>query len=102
VEAVNLRLGNLTVKQFAARVGSMVSEADEAELESYRTNDASFTDPTKFHIFSDPAPSIVIGADALTATLPIWQRMHREAPFDREVGFYSAAPVATPSDAGES
>jgi len=93
-----LRFGNLTVKQFAARVMSMVSEADEAELESYRTDDANFTDPTKFHIFEDPGISIVIGSEALDATLPIWRRLHREAPFDREVGFYPAETASHSSD----
>ena len=83
-----LRLGNLTVKEFAKLVEADFTEEELALLESHRTSTASFTDQSKFHIFQDPAISISIGKVALEATLSIWQQANSRKPFNREVGLY--------------
>lgn len=81
-------LGNLSVRQFAERVGTQFDPADLEVLESHRTNEAQFTDPAKFHIFDSPAINIYIGSVAMRETEMIWQRAHRQYPFDRPVSFY--------------
>lgn len=93
-----LRLGNLTVAQFMERVGGDATPGEVAELEAARTDEANFTDPTRFHIFDDPGISIVIGADCLTDTLPVWQRINARRPFNREVGFYPAGTTSPNTD----
>ncbi|MFJ4173380.1 hypothetical protein [Microbacterium sp. NPDC089696] len=88
-------MGNLNVAQFMERVGGAATPAEVEWLERWRTNDANFTDPERFHIFDDPAISIVIGAGCLNRTADVWKRINARQTFNREVGLY---PAATPGE----
>jgi hypothetical protein len=91
---MNLRFGNLTVAEFAERVGTEFTAEELALLESYRTSTASFAEPDKFHIFDDPAISISIGAIALAATQQIWVDADRDNPFNQKINFYPLRRVS--------
>ena len=86
-----IRLGNLTVAQFMERVGAAATPEEVEWLERWRTDEANFTAPGKFHIFDDPAISIVIGAACLNRTLATWKRIDARQKLNQEVRFYPAA-----------
>lgn len=86
-----LRMGNLTVADFMNNVGAAATPAEIDWLERWRTDNASFTDPDAFHIFDDPAISIVIGKGCMNRTIDVWKRIDARQKFNREVGFYPAA-----------
>ena len=88
-----IRFGNLTVTHFAQRVGAEFTPEEIETLESYRTEEAEFSDPNKFHIFEDPAVCVVIGPVALEATKSIWVGADARKQFNRPVGFYSSEEV---------
>lgn len=83
-----IRLGNLTVQQFAERVGATFTDEEAATLEVHRSDKAQLTDPSKFHIFEDPALSITIGSDAAKSVLPIFQAADARTQFNQSVPFY--------------
>ena len=83
-----LRLGNLTVKEFEKLVGTEFTEDELNVLESHRTDDASFSDQSKFHIFKDPAVSISIGVGAMASTVSVWKEANDRKPFNRPISFY--------------
>lgn len=87
---MNLRLGNLTVAQFMERVEGAATPDEIEWLERWRTDDANFSDPDAFHVFDDPAISIVIGAGCMNRTGDVWKRINSRRAFNREVGFYPA------------
>jgi hypothetical protein len=91
-------MGNLTVAQFMERVGAAATPEEVEWLERSRTDTAQFTNSDKFHIFDDPAISIVIGADAMNRTIDVWKRINARQEFNREVGFY---PATTESEGEE-
>lgn len=91
---MHLRLGNLTVAQFAERVHAEIQPDELAWLEERRTNDANFTDPTKFHIFDSPRVMVVIGAECYDETLSTWQLINARRLFNPEVPFYPASKHA--------
>ena len=83
-----IRFGNLTVQQFADKVGADFTADEIAALESQRTDHAEFTDPAKFHIFDDPAVCIVIGTEAERDALPVFCAADGRRSFNRQVSFY--------------
>ena len=86
---MSFRLGNLSVKEFAERVGTEFAESDVALLESHRSQIADFTDQTRFHIFDAPAISIDIGAVAMEQIMHIFIEAYERKPFNCQVLFYS-------------
>lgn len=83
-----IKFGNLTVRQFAERVGAEFTPEELELLESHRTDTAGFTDPGKFHIFEDPAISIHIGSAAQVELLPVFSAANARRTFNREITFY--------------
>lgn len=88
-------LGNLTVAQFAERVGASFTDDELELLESHRSNNAQSIPADKFHIFDSPAISVYIGADALGAPLDAFKAANARQPFNREVGFYPASSTGS-------
>lgn len=92
---MNLRFGNLTMRQFADKVEADFTAEELATLESQRTDTAEFTDPTKFHIFDDPGISISIGSECIAAgTLGIFEAANARKTFKVEVAFYPSRKAA--------
>lgn len=87
----HLRFGNLTVAEFAARVGAQFTTQEIETLESRRSDYASFTDKSAFHIFDDPSIAVHLGQDAHDL-VPIFVRANDRSTFTREVGFYDHTP----------
>lgn len=83
-------LGNLTVAQFAERVGTSFTDDELALLEAHRSNDAQMIPADKFHIFDSPAINVYIGADALGAPLDAFKAADARQKFNRPVTFYPA------------
>lgn len=88
-------LGNLTVAQFAERVGTSFTDDELALLEAHRSADAQTIPADKFHIFDSPAISIYIGADALGAPLEAFKAANERQKFNREVSFFPARSTST-------
>lgn len=84
-------LGNLTVRQFAERVGAEFTDEEVERLELYRTNTAEFSDTAKFHIFDSPAINVYVGEVALKEAVPIFVAANERKKFNREVSFYPAS-----------
>jgi hypothetical protein len=92
---MNLKLGNLTVTQFAEKVGAEFTEEEVALLETHRSDLAEFSDPNAFHIFDTPAISIHIGQVAATnEVLDVFKRANARRAFNREIGFYPQGEFA--------
>lgn len=87
-----LRFGNLTVNQFADRVGAVFTDEEIETLEAARSHQASVTDPGQFHIFDDPALVVTLGRDAVESVLPIFAAANDRSEFTQPVSFY---PVQT-------
>lgn len=85
-----LQIGNLTVEEFIKRVDGDATTEEIDLLESYRTDKATFTNQTQFHIFDNPGISIVIGSDCLGRTGSLWKKINSRKTFNREVNFYPA------------
>lgn len=83
-----IKFGNLTVREFAEKVGTEFTDEEVEILESHRSDPATFDDPDKFHIFLDPAISINIGAEAFESTKAIWVAANARKPFNREISFH--------------
>ena len=88
-------LGNLTVAQFAERVGTSFTDDELALLESHRSANAQSIPADKFHIFDSPAISIYIGAEALGAPLDAFKAADARQPFNREVSFFPASTTGS-------
>lgn len=82
-----IRFGNLTVRELADMVAADLTDAEVAQLESYRTDHAVFSAPDKFHIFNDPALVVVLGADAIAPVIAIFQTAHERRPFAGRIDF---------------
>lgn len=85
-----LRMGNLTVRQFADRVNADFSDNEVEFLEDLRTDVAQFEDSNRFHIFDDPAISVVVGREAMPAVIDTFTTANSRRAFTREVSFYPA------------
>lgn len=85
-----LKLGNLTVAQFAEKVEAEFTDEELKFLESYRTNHASKIGDNEFHIFEHPSISINIGHEAMKDTLPVWTAANERKMFNQQIGFYPA------------
>ena len=83
-----IRFGNLSVKQFALRVGTEFTDEEIELLESHRSAKSTFTDQSKFHIFDDPAITIDIGTVAMAEVGHIFQTAHNRKPFQKTVSLY--------------
>lgn len=85
---MHIRFGNLTVRQFADSVGADFADEQIEQLEAYRTDEAMFTDESKFHIFEDPAISVVLGDVAFDETFELFRAANERQSFTREVSFH--------------
>lgn len=85
-----LRFGNLTVQEFADRVGAVFTDDEIATLEAARNPQATVTDPGQFHIFDDPALAVTLGPDAIESVLPIFTAANDRNAFTEPVSFYPA------------
>lgn len=83
-------LGNLTVAEFASRVGAEFTEEERTELKKYRVQNASKIPTNGFHIFDAPVISIHIGKECLDKTKSIWSASNDRKTWNREVSFYPA------------
>ena len=59
---MEIRLGNLTPRQLADRVGLTFTKPEMDALNNARSGKARLTGPEDFHIFEHPAISITIGS----------------------------------------
>lgn len=93
---MNIKFGNLTMRQFADKVQADFTDEELETLEGYRTDIAEFTDPGKFHIFDDPAISINIGSECIAAgALGIFTAANTRKTFTGEVAFYPNSRVTS-------
>lgn len=51
---MNVRFGNLSVKQFEERTGVTLTDEDRSWFEEHRQDNATVTAPDKLHIFDMP------------------------------------------------
>lgn len=83
-----IKLGNMTVKQFADAVGADFTDDEMEYLESKRCDLAEFTNPEGFHIFEDPSISINLGQKAYAGrVVETFKAANNRKEFTRKVVF---------------
>ncbi|WP_258933222.1 hypothetical protein [Nesterenkonia pannonica] len=91
-----LKLGNLTVREFAEAVNADFTDEELEFLERHRSDETRLESADQFHIYKDPCISIHIGAEAASgAVLQTFVAANARRTFSQEVSFH--AEKALPS-----
>ena len=84
---MNVYFGNLTVEQLEARLETKLTKTDRVFLEKHRTDNASFSENDKFHIFDMPL-CIHSGADVVTKVEDILRKYNKRKLFKANIAIY--------------
>lgn len=98
--SVLLRIGNVSLGDFAALVGAEFTDDERAHLMASRSGKAELTNAEDWHIFDAPALVITVGAaDSRTAAIFVAADQRRR--FEKAVSvFLDARHLAAPAGGG--
>ena len=83
---MNIRLGNLSPREFGERVGSPFTGTEIAYLTERWSGNARLSGPEDFHIFDSPTISVTVGSRKADV-LAVFVAANSRKPFNREVDF---------------